>query len=222
MDIKLGEFHVGMFIGWLCMCKVWLVNSPDGVHLSILSTNCHRSWSGPKPGFPGILSGAATDYGRRKCNNKISCAECVMSCGPWGTTSLKSPHISLHKPISKDLSFVDTALLYLWNYSSAFLLISSKSLYWPQLCLSINAFPVAHSATAVWCQRVILDLIEQLQFREAEIGWLLWTKEALRGYRDVCVWVGGAVTKTLHNKIFLVTFCHFMLKKKKKIRLKLM
>lgn len=40
----------------------------------------------------------------------------------------------------------------------------------------------------------------------------------LRGYRDVGVWVGGLVTKTLHNKMFMVTFWHLM--KKKKIILK--
>lgn len=168
----------------------------------ILSTNCHRSWSGPKPGFPGILTGAATDYRRRKCNNKISCTECVMSCGAWGTTSLKSPHISLHKPISKDLSFVDTAVFVKLQqcFSSHLLKISllASALFEHQriscctfcyscLVSACNLGPDwAASVPGSWDRLIIVD-----KGSTKGLSWCL------------CVGGGGggAVTKTLHNKI---------------------
>lgn len=65
-----------------------------------------------------------------------------------------------------------------------------------------------YSCLVLW---VIWKMIEQLPILEAEIGWLWWTKEMLRGYREMGT---GCFTKTLRNKIFLLT-SWFWIKKKK-------
>lgn len=175
------------------MCKVWPVNLPESLHFStkFLSTVIKLCWSSPNPGFPGILSGTTTDYRQRKYNSKISCMESVMSCGARD---------NIHE--------VSTSFITHTNFKRT--VICSHSRVKLQITVKIAALPLFPSpqnlliwlscglASALFLLHILLQLFGVVGNLENDSeasnlgswdGWLWWTKEMLRDYLEVGVWV---------------------------------